>query len=73
MSDEVNGEEGQNPENREVAVEEEEAPVAEVVDEVPDDSKIVETDSKIEEVPKKSYASIVSSFYVGSDPSDVII
>lgn len=44
------------------AEEEEEALVAEVVDEVPDDSLMVaESDSKIEEVPKKSYASIVSN------------
>ncbi|KAL1557499.1 myosin ATPase [Salvia divinorum] len=39
---------------------EEEIPVAEVVDEVEDDAqKIVESSAKIEELPKKSYASIV--------------
>ncbi|KAL6996679.1 myosin ATPase [Sarracenia purpurea var. burkii] len=43
-----------------VSVVEEEFPVAEVVDELPDDSQVViESNSKIEEVPKKSYASIV--------------
>ena len=47
--------------NGDVSVVEEEVPVAEVVDEVPDDSNVVvESHSKIEEVPKKSYASIVS-------------
>ena len=40
---------------------EEEISVAEVVDEVEDDAqKIVESSAKIEELPKKSYASIVS-------------
>lgn len=40
---------------------EEEIPVAEVVDEAEDDAqKIVESSAKIEELPKKSYASIVS-------------
>ncbi|XP_057509426.1 nuclear transport factor 2-like isoform X2 [Actinidia eriantha] len=60
---EVNEEEVLNPSpsnNGEVSVVEEEVPVAEVVDEVPDDSlMVVESNSKIEEVPKKSYASIV--------------
>ncbi|XP_047327328.1 nuclear transport factor 2-like [Impatiens glandulifera] len=47
--------------NREVVVVEEEAvPVSEVVDEVPDESREkVEPDTKVEDVPKKSYASIV--------------
>ncbi|XP_050205714.1 nuclear transport factor 2 [Mercurialis annua] len=47
-------------------VEEEEIPVPEVVDEIPDDLEMVvdpqmvaESDLKLEEVPKKSYASIV--------------
>lgn len=50
------------PEIVEVAVvEEEEEPVAEVVDEVQEVSQlVVESNTKIEEVPKKSYASIVS-------------
>ncbi|XP_052170781.1 nuclear transport factor 2-like isoform X2 [Diospyros lotus] len=58
---EVDGEEVVNPaENGEVSVDEEEVLVAEVVDEIPDNSHVVvESDSKIEEVPKKSYASIV--------------
>lgn len=39
----------------------EEVPVAEVVDEVEDDTQmVVESNAKIEELPKKSYASIVS-------------
>ncbi|KAL6978831.1 myosin ATPase, partial [Sarracenia purpurea var. burkii] len=59
----INGEEAFNPlDSWEVSsMEEEEVPVAEVVDESPDDSQIVvESNSKIEEVLKKSYASIVS-------------
>ncbi|KAI3450834.1 hypothetical protein Pfo_007499 [Paulownia fortunei] len=48
------------PENGDVPIAEEEVPVAEVVDEVQDDTQmIVESSAKIEEVPKKSYASIV--------------
>lgn len=47
--------------NGETEVVEEEEPVAEVVDEVPDVSQlVVESEAKIEEMPKKSYASIVS-------------
>lgn len=43
-----------------VEVEEEEEPVAEVVDEAQEASQlVVESNTKIEEVPKKSYASIV--------------
>lgn len=62
-SDETNGEEVYNPsENGDGTVEEEETPVAEVVDEIPEETRIeTETDSKIEEVPKKSYAYIVSN------------
>ncbi|CAA0841634.1 Nuclear transport factor 2 (NTF2) family protein with RNA binding (RRM-RBD-RNP motifs) domain [Striga hermonthica] len=37
----------------------EEVPVAEVVDEVQDDVHVVESSAKIDELPKKSYASIV--------------
>ncbi|KAA8550589.1 hypothetical protein F0562_002273 [Nyssa sinensis] len=57
--EEANGEEVYNPsDNGEVS--EEEVPIPEVVDEVQDDSQmVVESNSKIEEVPKKSYASIV--------------
>ena len=47
--------------NGEMEVVEEEEPVAEVVNEVPDVSQlVVESEAKIEEMPKKSYASIVS-------------
>lgn len=68
---EVHEDEELNPlDNGSVSVEEEEVPVAEVVDEevpvaevvdeLPGDSQVVgESVSKIEEVPKKSYASIV--------------
>ncbi|KAL0436711.1 UNVERIFIED_CONTAM: Nuclear transport factor 2 [Sesamum radiatum] len=48
------------PENGNEPIAEEEVPVAEVVDEVQDDAQlVVESSAKIEEVPKKSYASIV--------------
>lgn len=58
----VDGEEVYNPpENEQASVEEEEAPVPEVVDETSDGWQMVaESNSKIEEVPKKSYAYIVS-------------
>ncbi|XVF21340.1 hypothetical protein REPUB_Repub12eG0082300 [Reevesia pubescens] len=61
LPEEANGPEAYNPsENGDGSIEEEEAPVAEVVDEIPDDSQMVaDSNSKIEEVPKKSYASIV--------------
>jgi hypothetical protein len=50
-----------NPENEQVPVEEKEAPVPEVLDEIPDDSlKVSGLASQTEELPKKSYASIVS-------------
>lgn len=62
MVEEVH-EEVYNPsESGEASIEEEEAPVAEVVDEVQDDQMVTVSDSKILEVPKKSYASIVSSY-----------
>lgn len=63
LSEETSEEEVHDPsENGEIEVAEEEVSVAEVVNEVPDDSQlIVESNIKIEEVPKKSYASIVSS------------
>ncbi|KAL8546528.1 hypothetical protein ACS0TY_006312 [Phlomoides rotata] len=48
------------PENGDVPIVEEEIPVAEVVNEVEDDTQmVVESSAKIEEMPKKSYASIV--------------
>ncbi|KAK2995169.1 hypothetical protein RJ640_025399 [Escallonia rubra] len=77
-SEEANGEEVYNPpENGDVSVVEkevpvakdveEEVPVAEVINEVLDDSQmVVEPNIKIEEVPKKSYASIVMDLK-GSD------
>ncbi|GMH20402.1 hypothetical protein Nepgr_022243 [Nepenthes gracilis] len=59
--EEINGWEVYNPsENGEGSMVEEEEPVAEVVDEVPNESQVVvEIDIKVEEVPKRSYASIV--------------
>lgn len=64
VTEEVNELEEYNPsENSEGSVVEEEVPVAEVVDETPNDSQVVsESNSKIEEeAPKKTYASIVSN------------
>ncbi|KAL0417487.1 UNVERIFIED_CONTAM: Nuclear transport factor 2 [Sesamum radiatum] len=56
----VAGEVYNPPQNGDVAIVEEEVPVAEVVDEVQDDVEIVvESNPKTEELPKKSYASIV--------------
>lgn len=63
LAEESNGEEVYDPPaNVEVSVVEAEEPVAEVVDEVQDDAQMVveSTTIKIEEVPKKSFASIVS-------------
>ncbi|KAL3850422.1 hypothetical protein ACJIZ3_012304 [Penstemon smallii] len=58
--DTIAGEVYNPPQNGDVPIVEEEVPVAEVVDEVQDDTKlVVESSAKIEEVPKKSYASIV--------------
>lgn len=61
-TEEVNGGEVFNPpEIVDVQVVEEEVPVPEVVNEAHDETKLVdESNIKIEEVPKKSYASIVS-------------
>lgn len=62
-AEEVNGGEVYNPPDNdgELLTVEEEVPVAEVVDEVQDHSQmVVESNVKIEEVPKKSYAAIVS-------------
>lgn len=60
-AEEANGGEVYNPlENDNVPIVEEEVPVAEVVDKVQGDSQLVaESNIIIEEVPKKSYASIV--------------
>ncbi|CAK8541464.1 unnamed protein product [Lathyrus sativus] len=69
----VAGEEVYNPENEQVSVEEEEVPVAEVLDEIPDDSQMVSgLVSQIEEVPKKSYASIVKVMKEGAVPSSIV-
>ncbi|XP_027350599.1 putative G3BP-like protein [Abrus precatorius] len=60
-------EEVYHPENGQASIEEEEAPVPEVLDEIPDDSQMVAgLASQIEEVPKKSYASIVKVMKEGS-------
>ncbi|KAK4268250.1 hypothetical protein QN277_024932 [Acacia crassicarpa] len=68
-AEDVNGEEAYNPENGQALIEEEEAPVPEVVDEIPDDSLVVAgSTSIIEEVPKKSYASIVMKESAASSP-----
>ncbi|KAL5794760.1 hypothetical protein ACOSP7_003354 [Xanthoceras sorbifolium] len=74
--EEVNAEEVYNPsENGDGTVEEEEVPVAEVVDEIPADTHVdAESNSKVEEVPKKSYAYIVkvmkdSSVPISSPPT----
>ncbi|XP_019432229.1 PREDICTED: putative G3BP-like protein isoform X1 [Lupinus angustifolius] len=65
------GEEVYNPENGQASIEEgEEAPVPEVVDETPDDSQIVAgLTSQIEDMPKKSYASIVKVMKENAAPS----
>lgn len=62
-AEEANGGEVYNPpENDNVPVVEEEVHVAEVVDEVQGDSQMAaESNIIVEDVPKKSYASIVSS------------
>ncbi|CAN1131144.1 Nuclear transport factor 2 [Linum perenne] len=67
LSEEVDEGEVHNPsDNGDAPVEEEEVPVPEVIDEVPEESEgaidsqvVSESDSKIEDAPKKSYASIV--------------
>lgn len=66
--EELNGEEVINPpENGGVPIVEEEEPVAEVVNEPQEVSQmVVESNTKIEEVPKKSYAKIVSDHWQAS-------
>jgi hypothetical protein len=68
VPEDVDGEEVYNPpEKVQDSIEEEEAPVPEVVDQISDDWQIVaEPNSKMEEVPKKSYASIVSYYHAKS-------
>ncbi|GAV70733.1 RRM_1 domain-containing protein/NTF2 domain-containing protein [Cephalotus follicularis] len=60
-SEEVSEEEVYNPsENGDDQIEEVEAPEPQAIDEVPNDKQMIsESKAKIEEVPKKSYASIV--------------
>ncbi|KAF5741287.1 Nuclear transport factor 2 family protein with RNA binding domain putative isoform 1 [Tripterygium wilfordii] len=67
--EETNGVELYNPsENGDDTMEEEEALEPEFVDEVPDDSQVVITESNIiiEELPKKSYASILKVMKEGA-------
>ncbi|XP_030973316.1 nuclear transport factor 2-like, partial [Quercus lobata] len=60
LSEVVDGEVYNLPENVQASIEEEEMPVGEVVDEVSDEWQLVaESNSETEETPKKSYASIV--------------
>lgn len=62
------------PENGHASIEEEEPAVPEVVDEVSDGWQIVvESNSKIEEAPKRSYAYIVSGYYVKSYALDLFL
>lgn len=62
VSIEFNGKEALGPsDDGEVSIVEEEVPVADIVDEVSDDLQmVVESNSQIDEMPNKSYASIVS-------------
>ncbi|KAL2932648.1 putative G3BP-like protein [Bienertia sinuspersici] len=75
IAEESNGETCDPHENGEVRVEkaeeeEEEEPVAEVVDEPPNDSEaVIESNAKIEDAPKKSYASVVMKDTPVSAPS----
>ncbi|KAL9397752.1 hypothetical protein Peur_012005 [Populus x canadensis] len=64
-----------------VSVEEEEEPMPEVVDEIPPDSQlvadsqvVVESSAKIEDVPKKSYASVYEHLevFAGIDSADIV-
>ncbi|CAL5386011.1 unnamed protein product [Camellia sinensis] len=61
VSIEFNGKEALGPsDDGEVSIVEEEVPVADIVDEVSDDLQmVVESNSQIDEMPNKSYASIV--------------
>lgn len=67
VPDDIDKEEVYNTENVEVLVEEEEAPVPVVVDEIPDDVQVVDESNSKSEVPKKSYASIVSGYHTISE------
>ncbi|KAJ4954316.1 hypothetical protein NE237_011099 [Protea cynaroides] len=71
QEEEVNGEEVYNPsENEDGSVVEEEAPTPEVVDEIP--NMVAESNTVVqEEVPKKSYASIVKVMKENGGPVSV--
>ena len=74
MAEVANGEVYNPPKNGQALIEEEEMPVGVVVDDVSDEWQIVaEPNSKIEEVPKKSYASIVSVHHAKYYPSDLLL
>lgn len=64
--EEVNQPVAHNPtENGDISIDKEETPVPEVVDDIPDDLQAVaETDSKVDDTPKKSYAYIVSIYFL---------
>ncbi|GAB4830270.1 hypothetical protein Ancab_019910 [Ancistrocladus abbreviatus] len=70
QAEEVNEGEVYNPsENGDGSVVEEEEPVAEVVDEVPNElQRVVETNSKVEELPKRSYAAILKDMEAIAGP-----
>ncbi|KAK8717873.1 hypothetical protein V6N13_045126 [Hibiscus sabdariffa] len=72
FSEEANGLVYNPSEDGDGSNEEEEAPVAEVVDEVVDDLEMVtDSNSKIEEVPKKSYASILKVMKENATPVSI--
>lgn len=66
-------EEVYNPENGQASIEEEEAPVPEVLDEIPDDSQVVAgLASPVDGAPKKSYAYIVKVMKEVTTPSSTV-
>ncbi|KAK8674365.1 hypothetical protein V6N13_112657 [Hibiscus sabdariffa] len=72
LPEEANGQVYNPSEDGDGSNEEEEAPVAEVVDEVVDDLQMVsESNSKIEEAPKKSYASILKVMKENATPVSI--
>ncbi|KAE8681805.1 Nuclear transport factor 2 family protein with RNA binding domain [Hibiscus syriacus] len=72
LPEEGNGPETCNPSENEDGFIEEEAPVAEVVDEFPGDSQMLsDSKPKTEELPKKSYASIERVLKENAVPSSV--
>ncbi|KAK7293150.1 hypothetical protein RJT34_16011 [Clitoria ternatea] len=73
IAEDDDGEEVYNPENERASIEDEEAPVPEVLDEIPDDSQMVAgLASQIEEVPKRSYAYIVKVMKEGTAPTSTV-